>query len=234
MRIALQLQTLILVPVCVLLACNSERIASGGPNDPVTGVGITLGFPGYVSDAFLTVGDKDTVRAQAYTGGWPSFTKYDSSNDPRRFAYFSSNPAVASITPDGVVETDSPGTTSLFASVDGITSPPLLLTVSPHATSLLAEPESVTVAAGDKFTISVKALGTSGESVNGVVFNVGLDTTYWAITSPPDEGSWKLQTPTVLHLIGKLPGRVRILIVTQNERPQARFTASVPISVRAP
>jgi len=234
MRTPLRLRRLALGGVCVALACRSERIAFGGPNDPVASVGITLSFPGYISDAFLSVGEKDTVRAQAYTGGWPSFLRYDSSNDPRRFTYSSSNPAVASVNADGVVDTHGPGATSLFARVDGITSPALLLTVSPHAASLVAEPESVMVAAGDKFTISVKALGMSGESLDGVVFNAGVDTTYWAVTSVPDEGSWKLKTPTVLHFLARTSGRVRILLTTPGERLESRFTASVPITVSAP
>lgn len=233
MRTRLVLHAFIATALCTALTCKSERIGLGDHNGPVKAVGITLGFPGYVSDASLTLGDKDTVRATASTGGWPAFTKYDSSKDPRRFIYLSSNPAVASVDVDGVVEAHSTGTTNLFASVDGVTSPPLALTVSPRAASLVAQPESVLVAAGEKFIISVKALDTTGASVNGVVFNVGVDTTYWAVTSMPDEGSWKLQTPAELHLSGKVAGRVRILVTTQNERPQGRLTASVPVKVRA-
>lgn len=232
MRKSLRVGTPILGAFCFLVACHLDRL-DFRPSDSVAGVGITLGFAGYASDAFLTVGDKDTIRAQAYTGGWPSGTKYDSNNDPRRFTYSSSDPAVASVNVDGVVETHSSGTTSLFASVDGITSPPLLLSVSPPATSLVAEPESVTVIVGDKFTISVKAIDTSGAPVNGVVFSVGLDTTFWAVTTIPDEGSWKLRTPALLHLTARLAGRVHILVTAQNERPDARFTTSVPVSVRA-
>jgi len=233
MRTSLRVGTPILGVFCFLSACHLDGIVFG-PSDSVAGVGITLSFAGYESDAFLTVGDKDTIRAQAYTGGWPSGTKYDSNNDPRRFTYSSSHPDVASVNVDGVVETHSSGTTSLFVSVDGVTSPPLLLSVSPPAKSLVAEPESVTAVVGDRFTISVKAIDESGASVNGVVFNLGPDTTYWAVTSIPDEGSWKLRTPAVLHLTARLAGRVHLLATALNERPEAQFTTSVPVSVRAP
>ena len=233
MRILLRVGKPILVALSFLSAGSCEGFVFGSPDDPVAAVGITLGFPGSTSDAFLTVGDNDTVRAQAYTGHWPSYTKYDSNNDPRRFTYSSSNPAVASVDLDGVVETHSAGTTTLSASVDGITGQ-LLLSVSPPAKSLVIEPESVTVNLGDKFTISVNAIDTSGAPVSGVVFNVSVDTTYWAVTTIPDEGSWKLRTPALLHLTARLAGRVHILAYALNERPDAQFTASVPVIVRAP
>jgi hypothetical protein len=205
-----------------------------GPRETVEGVGITLGFPGYISDAFLTVGDQDTVRAQAYTAGWPSHTKYDSSNEPRRFTYSSSNPSVASVNLDGVVVTLSPGTTILRASAEGITSPPLELAVEPPANTLVAEPDSIGASVGQTLAISISAADAKGQSVAGVVFNVGVDTTYWAVTSIPAEGTWKLKTPVVLHLTARLPGRVRVIATVLNERPQARFVASVPITVREP
>ena len=234
MRILLRVGKPILVALSFLSVGSCEGIVFGSPDDPVAGVGITLGFAGSTSDAFLSVGDKDTVRAQAYTGRWPSYTKYDSNDDPRRFTYSSSDRTVASVDLDGVVETHSAGTTRLFASVDGVTSAPLLLSVSPPAKSLVMEPDSVAVSVGEKFTISVKAIDTSGAPVSGVVFNVGVDTTYWAVTTIPDEGSWKLRTPAVLHLTGRLAGRVHFLAYALNERPEAQFSASVPVIVRAP
>jgi uncharacterized protein YjdB len=213
-------------------ACQFRDL--GGPADPVAGVGITLGFPGYVSDAFLTVGDQDTIRAQAYTGVWPSNTKYDSSNEPRRFTYSSSKPSVASVNLDGVIAALSPGTTILQASADGVVSPPLALAVAPPASVLRAEPDSIATHLGQTFAISVVAADEKGQSVPGVLFNVGVDTTYWAVTSIPVEGTWKLATPAVLHLTAKLVGRVRITATTLNERSRARLAASVPIVVSAP
>lgn len=233
MRIPVLAWVLIVALLAPLQACDLFR-EFGNPDGPVRGVAITLELPGHVSHAFLTVGDRDTIRAQAYTGGWPSYTRYDSSSEPRRFLYSSSNPEVASVTLEGIVETRSVGATTLVASADGITSLPLLLTVSPSANSFVAEPDSIAVAVGESFTVSLKALDASNQSVRGVVFNVGVDTTYWAVTSMPNEGTWMLQTPTRLHLTGKMAGRVRIIATVRNERAAARFTASVPVSVRAP
>lgn len=233
MRIFVLAGVLILALLVPLQACDLIRVL-GNPDDPVKGVGITLELPGSVSHAFLTVGDRDTIRAQAYTGGWPSHTKYDSRSEPRRFAYSSSNPEVASVTLDGIVETRSVGITTLVASADGIASIPLLLTISPPANSLVAEPDSIAVAVGETFTISLEALDASNQSVRGVVFNVGVDTTYWAVTSIPNEGTWLLQTPARLTFTGKMAGRVRIIATGRNERAAGRFTTSVPVTVRAP
>ncbi len=88
MWLPLSVRRLCAVLILALGACTKMDLP--GPGDGVASVGITLGFPGHVSDAFLTVGDQDTVLAQAFTGGWPSHTKYDSQIEPRRFAYSSS------------------------------------------------------------------------------------------------------------------------------------------------
>jgi len=215
-------------------SCETNRIELPGPDGPVAAVGITLGFPGYVSDAFLTVGDQDTVRAQAYTGGWPSHTKYDSDSDPRRFNYTSSNPSVASVSLEGVVHAVAPGSTILRVTIDGVSSPPLQLAVEPPASSLVAEPDSITTVVGQTVSISINASDANSQPVTGVIFNVGLDTTYWAVTTVPAEGTWKLKTPAVLHLTARLAGRVRVIATVQNERASARLAASVPIRVSAP
>jgi hypothetical protein len=212
--------------------CDPVRIEIPGPSETVESVGITLGFPGYISDAFLTAGDQDTVRAQAYTGGWPSHTKYDSSSEPRRFTYSSSNASVAFVNLDGVVMALSPGTTVLRASADGATSLPLELVVEPPANAFAAEPDSIAAAVGQTLAISIRAADAEGQSVAGIIFNVGVDTTYWAVTSIPAEGTWKLETPTVLHVTARFPGRVRLIATVQNERPQARLVTFVPITVR--
>lgn len=203
-------------------------------DDSTAGVGITLEFPGWVSHAHLAVGDRDTVRAVAQTGGWPSRVKYDSANEPRRFRYSSSNASVASVDEDGVVRAITVGATELVASVDGISSLPMRLAVSPPASSLRAEPALVAALVGDSFAISIKALNSTGQSVSGVIFNVGLDTTQWAVTSQPREGDWQLHTPIVLHFQAKMAGHVRITATVSHERAESRFQASVPVEVRSP
>jgi len=204
-----------------------------GPGDEVATVGITLGFPGFTSGAFLTLGDRDTVRAQAYTDGWPSHTKYDSSSEPRRFQYLSSNPGVASVDLDGVVTTLSIGTTKLAASVDGVTSPVLSLNISPPASALIAEPTTITTRVGDTFAVSIDALNRDGQYVPDIVVIVGLDTTYWALTSMPFEGNW-VRTPVVLHFQAKAVGRLQLIATVQNERDSSRFQVIVPVEIRAP
>ena len=219
-------------------SCRSADVGTAPDRpaaDAVAGVGITLGFPGYVSDAFLTLGALDTVRAQAYTGGWPSYTKYDSERAPGRFTYSSSVPGVATVTADGIVTAVGRGTTLLRATCDGVASPPMALTVSPPARELRVTPEALDAAVGDTLVVTVTAADDRGAGVSGVVFNVAPDTTYWAVVAPPVEGSWRLETPRTLRLRAKAVGRVRLRAYSLNERPGARMEAApVAITVRAP
>jgi hypothetical protein len=220
-------------PLLFVIAQGCQFQALSGPRDATAYVGLTFSFAGSVSDAFLAAGDQDTIRAQAYTGGWPSELKYDSSNEPRRFTYSSSDPTVASVNLDGVVVALSPGTTILRATVDRVTGS-LPLTVSPPASVLRALPDSIATHLGQTFAISIVAADEKGQSVPGVIFEVGVDTTYWAVTSTPVEGTWKLATPAVLHLTARMVGHVHLTVTTLREDSRARLVASVPIVVNAP
>lgn len=202
-------------------------------DDSTRGVGITLGPPGWVSHAYLAVGDRDTVRAQASSAGWPPRIKYDSASEPRRFRYSSSNTSVASVDEYGIVTAISPGETDLVVTAESFSSA-LRLAVSPRAHSLQAEPVQVTKVVGDSFSISLKALDSAGQSLSGVIFSVGLDTTYWAVTSLPREGTWGLRTPIVLHFQARTAGRVRIIPTISHEREESRLKAIVPVEVRVP
>jgi len=202
-----------------------------GSEDRVASVYAALGNNGYSSDVFLTLGTQDTLRAQASTGGWPTHTVYASATEPRRFQFSSTNPAVAKVDLDGVVTTLSVGETVLMASADGVKSPEIRLAVSPSASSFAADPATVSAHVGNTFTVSIEALDANGESVPDVIFNVGLDTTYWALTSEPLEGDWKLHTPMILHFQAKAVGHVRLIATVQNERAEARFQASVPVTI---
>jgi len=214
-----------------LLSCQSEIFDLSEGQSRIAGVFIGIGYNSYSSDVFLTLGVPDSIQAQAFSGGWPRRTIYDTSVDPRRFTFASSNPAVATVDATGHVATLSVGETRLTASVGGFTSEPIRLSVSPPASALLVEPASVETRVGDNFTVSVKALDATGQSVHGVVFNVGLDTTWWALTSMPSEGTWKLRTPLTLHFQAKLPGRVKLITTVQNESPAARFEAAIPVVI---
>jgi hypothetical protein len=227
----------ILVPIVLAGAACRWDDASGPEcaRDAVAAVGLTLGFPGYVSDAFLTVGDRDTVRAQAYTRGWPSYVKYDSHGEPRRFVYSSSDPQVATVDADGIVVTARPGTTMLRAATAGAVSLPMALTVAPPAVELRATPLMLQAELGDVLAIAVSAVDEHGADVAGVIFDVVPDTTVWTVVSRPAEGSWRLETPRILHVRASRAGTVRLLAYSQNERAAARLQANpVLITVRSP
>ena len=113
----------------IVLAAGGCELFTGPRR--VGSVGITLGFPGHVSDAALVLGVVDTIRAQAYSDGLWSRVMHDSEDSPRRFTYFSSDTAVASVDPDGVIRAKAVGTTFLTASTAGKTSLPMTLNVVP-------------------------------------------------------------------------------------------------------
>lgn len=217
--------------VIVLCSCNWPDLTSG--NDHIAGIYLGIGYSGFTSDVFLTLGDRDSLQAQAFSGGWPHRTIYDSSVEPGRFRYWSTNPAVATVDSVGHVTTLSVGETALRASVAGMASESIRLAVSPPASALVAEPTAVSARIGDTFTVSIKALDSSGRSIPDVIFNMGLDTTWWAITSEPLEGDWKLRTPLVLHFTAKIAGSVRLIATVQNERAESRFQAIVPVTVES-
>jgi hypothetical protein len=212
-----------------LFNCNASDLTNSQAT--VAGIFIGIGYSSYTSDEFLTIGEADSLQAQAFSGGWPSRTIYDSSIEPARFRYFSSNPAVAIADSLGHITTLSVGETALTVSAAGMTSPVIRLAVSPKVVALVAEPDTVSARVGETFAVSVKAFDSAGLSTAGVIFNAGLDTTYWALTSLPLEGSWKLHTPITLHFQAKVAGRVRLVMTVQNHRAESRFQAIVPVTI---
>ena len=215
--------------IIALLSCNAYDLTNS--QSTVAGIFIGIGYSSYTSDEFLTLGEADSLQAQAFSGGWPRRTIYDSSIEPTRFRYFSSNPAVAIVDSLGHITTLSVGETALTVSAAGMTSPVIRLAVSPRVVALVAEPDTVSVRVGKTFAVSVKAFDSVGRSSAGVIFNAGLDTTYWALTSLPLEGSWKLHTPITLHFQAKVAGRVRLVMTVQNHRAESRFQAIVPVTI---
>jgi hypothetical protein len=212
-----------------LFSCNAYDLTNSQAT--VAGIFIGIGYSSYTSDEFLTLGEADSLQAQAFSGGWPRRTIYDSSIEPTRFRYFSSNPAVAIVDSRGHITTLSVGETDLTASAAGKTSPVIRLAVSPKVVALVAEPDTVSALVGETFAVSIKALDIAGRSTAGVIFNAGLDTTWWAVTSLPLEGDWKIHTPITLHFQAKLAGRVRLIMTVQNHRAESRFQAIVPVTI---
>jgi Bacterial Ig-like domain (group 2) len=203
-------------------------------NGPVQAVMVELS-PGGAQVGFLTIGDIDTVHAQAGVAGWPAKIKYDSDTAPQLFEYSSSNPQVARVDRRGVITAVSQGVTTLHASIEGVQSFPLSLTVSPAAAQLLAEPGAISAAVGDTLTITVSAVDGNGQAVVGVPFNIFIDTPFWAVVSPPFEGYSNFRTPMTLHFTAKTEGTVRLMTGSLHER-LAESLRAVPISiaVRAP
>src|SRR5712671_3407466 len=122
----------------VLCGCNCSDLTDS--RNDIAGIYLGVGYSGYTSDVFLTLGDPDSLQAQAFSGGWPSHTIYDSSIEPRRFRWSSTNPAVATVDSVGHVTTLSIGETAMTASVAGVTSESIRVAVSPSAAAIVAEP----------------------------------------------------------------------------------------------
>lgn len=217
----------------ILLAGGSCDLFMGP--DEVGGIGITVGPAGHSYDAALTVGETDTIRALAWSDGWPSRVMHDSELSPRRFQYFSSDPSVASIDADGILNLETVGTTTLTASSGGKTSPPLTLRVVPAASELRVAPVALDAAVGDTVAITVTSHDAAGAEVDGVLFYISTDATHWMITSPPIPDAGYLRTPSVVRFRANVPGTARVTVYTWNDRPTARLSAGpVTIQVRAP
>ena len=209
---------------------DGVRVTSGG----VEGVSISLEFPGQVSRAVLTTGTVDTILALAYTSGWPSSIAYDSRDEPRRFRYSSSHPAVASVDLDGIVRLNTAGRTTLSAFTAGKTSFPLVLEVEPRAHELRMTPRAFDVAVGDTVTVNVSARDEAGADIAGVHFYVSTDGTYWTVVGRPIDTQGSLATPRLVRFRANMPGRVRISVNSWNDRASDRPSPdSATIDVRA-
>jgi hypothetical protein len=216
----------------VALFALATSLAAGCESNEVETVGITFSFPGHQSDGFLAVGDRDTIRAQAYTKGYPSKLKYDSNLQPRRFGYHSGNPAVATVDANGIVVADTAGTAMIFASVEGVTSSPLTLHVSPVASELLATPSELTINIGDTAEITVTALDAAGAKVKGPLFAVTNDTMWWTTVSPLEWG--RMQTPAVARFVAKSTGTARVRAYLMHEQLARQIDAKVQLTVVPP
>ncbi|NUO64671.1 MAG: hypothetical protein HOQ11_01560 [Gemmatimonadaceae bacterium] len=130
---------------------------------------------------------------------------------------------MATLSATGVLQTRGVGSTILTASFEGMSSQPLRLTVAPPAVELRASPDTIDTAVGDTIALTITALDAAGESVRGVVFRVSPDTSYWAVTSEPREGSWRLETPLVLRMRANRAGRVRLTAYSENDVVERRM-----------
>ncbi|HET9004169.1 MAG TPA: hypothetical protein VFN39_09260 [Gemmatimonadaceae bacterium] len=199
--------------------------------------GVTMSLAGShsASDAFLTIGDVDTVLAGALSGGWPIHTLCESRGSPERFTFHSSDPAVAIVRPTGVLRTTGIGSTLLTVTYQNVDSPPVRLSVSPPAVELRAFPETIDATTGDSIALTITALDEAGQSVARVIFRIGPDTSYWAVTSVPREGSWRLETPRILHMRADRAGVVHLTAYSENDHPERRMqTHAVAVTVHDP
>ncbi len=206
---------------CGLLTTDPSRVF----------VSITLDYPGQAYQGYLTVGDQDTVRATAGIITWPAKEVCDSATEPRCFTYSSSAPSVATVDAEGVVRTLRTGTTILRAAAKGAESIALRLAVVPRAAALQASPDAISATVGDTITVTITATDAVGALVDGVLFNLMPDTTYWAVTSPPAGNEWARATPVSLRLRANLVGSVRLTATALNERA-ARRLVSPAVGVR--
>jgi len=217
--------------VLSVAACGWDELAS----NELAGVGMSLAGSTSISDAFLTIGDVDTVLAGAISAGWPTRILCESRGSPERFTFHSSDPAVAIVGPTGVLRTVGIGTTTLTVTYQNVDSPPILLSVSPPAIELRASPEAIDAVLGDSIALTITALDDAGQSVSSVVFRISPDTSYWAVTSKPREGDWRLETPRVLHMRALRAGAVHLTAYSENDHPDARMqTHAVAITVHDP
>ena len=162
----------------------------------------------------------------------PAILRGRESVEPERFTFHSSDPAVAIVSPTGVLRTVGIGTTVLKVTYQNVDSPPMRLSVSPPPFELRASPEAISATTGDSIALTTTPLDDAGKSVARVVFRISPDTLYWAVTSQPREGDWRVETPRVLHMRGSRAGVVHLTAYSENDRSERRMqTRAVAITV---
>jgi hypothetical protein len=225
------LEKLSLVALAIVASCTVPPEPA-----PTIIVDANVGRKEYVPDAFLTLGDVDTLFAQASIyRPWNPQLLCDSETNPACFTFTSSDESVATVSPNGVITTRSAGKTLLRATYKDLVSGPVTLSVFPRATQLRVSPETIDAAIGDSLIISVTAVDGSGASVAGVLFRIDPTPSEWVVTTVPREGIWRLETPAVLHVLANQAGTVRLTTRTLDEHPESQLvSAPVVVTVRSP
>ena len=205
----------------------------------VHSVSVSLRPEAIVYPSYIWVGDSLTVSAVAGTEShMPCYRPlYSAADEPGRFAYQSTDTAVAAVISGGRLIARATGLTFLTATSAGVASDPLPVIVAPGVASLLVgAPAPVQI--GDTIVVRVDALDAFGKPVSGaqVAYFVSRPPDSIAVPiavprAPPPYTT--VATPISLRFRAARPGTATLLINVPHEIPgiQQPVTASVALVV---
>lgn len=230
-RVALSLG----VAIALTASCHWDRGAAPG-RSRVGGVSTAFYMAGGAGGDFLPVGDTATLRAQAYSPGWPSTLVYDSYRsdaEAQQFRWASDDPGVATIGASGLVTALTPGRTRLRAVVDGVESYEFVLTVYPAAASVAIEPVAGRLDArvADVVQFRLVARDAAGAEVRGVP--ITLYSSEYRVAGPIPNLDMT-PSPGVQTWGAWRAGEVTLTATTPHPRPAARVTAEAAFAVADP
>ena len=179
--------------------------------DDVTGPGFVCDVTNPVGDLFLS---PSNAQVLVHVPALPSDTvviatvvtsRFGTPRSDVRVTFRSSDPAVATVNDEGVVQAVAPGTTRITASACGESSS-AQITVLPNVVSVSVTPSSDTVVAGDSASFTARAFGQGGVQIRNVKFvftstnpNVVVNSTSDSsatVTSPLTAGSFTINATT--------------------------------------
>ncbi|NNG15378.1 MAG: hypothetical protein HKM89_02775, partial [Gemmatimonadales bacterium] len=149
-----------------------------------------------------------------------ALTDRGTEHETAKVAWRSENPAIARITPGGVVTPGKPGTVTLIASTESGVSAQHAMTVVKNPTARLAiSPMTLSTRTGDVVHLDVQALDAKDQAVKGLAlaYSVfGIDSA-GAMVYP--DGAFVAENPGAYRVVASTGGRSAEAIVEATRRP---------------
>jgi hypothetical protein len=146
---------LVIIATGLLFACSEKT--STEPETTVLSVGVT---PSAVT--LVSFGESIQLSATAQTAAGSTF--------PTTFAWASSDPGVAEVSATGIVTAVSDGTASIIATIDGVESNGVAVSVAQEMAVVAVTPSSVTVPSlGDASVFTGTTTDALGNAMDGFV-----------------------------------------------------------------
>jgi hypothetical protein len=162
-----------------------------------------------------------------------ALTDHGTEHSTAKVAWRSENPAVASITPGGVVTPNKPGTVALVASTESGASAQHTMTAVKNPTARLAiSPKTTSTRTGDVVHLDVQALDDKDKVVEGLAlaYSVfGIDSA-GAMVYP--DGEFVAESPGAYRVVASTGGKSAEAIVEVNQRPPPTPARKVGQGVR--
>ena len=169
----------------------------------------------------LDVGKTQPIDASLLTSGGQAI------HDGRPMSWRSAAPAIATVTPDGLVQGVAPGDTKVTLAVDGVeASVPVSVKAAPPTqqapvaiAALRVQPETATVRIGQESVLSAKTLDARGNELSGRTVN------------------WRSSDSSVVtvsqagRLVGRGPGTARVVAQSEGQSGIAMITVpALPVA----